>query len=59
MPRAGFEEGVVSMQKEINEGKAVLMLFDRGDTVAEDVPLLTAGLHLAFRSQGDFIYTKP
>ena len=53
-----FDAGIIVMQREINEGKAVLVLFDRGDNVANDVPALTEGLHLAFRSQGDFIYTK-
>jgi len=57
--RDGFEEGVASMQAEINTGKAVLVLFDHGENVAEDVPALTNSLHLAFKSQGDLIYTKP
>jgi len=57
--RSGFEEGVTAMQEEINTGKAVLVLFDHGENVAEDVPALTNSLHLAFRSQGDLIYTKP
>jgi hypothetical protein len=59
LARPGFEEGVVVMQNEINAGKAVLVLFERGHNVAEDVPALTQGLHLTFKSQEDLIYTKP
>ena len=59
LERAGFEESVTTMQKEINTGKAVLVLFDHGENVAEDVSALTNDLHLAFKSQGDLIYTKP
>jgi len=57
--RAGFEEGVTTMQEEINTGQAVLALFDHGDNVASDVPTLTNGLRLTYKAQGDFIYTKP
>lgn len=58
--RANFEQGVTSMQANINSGKAVLALFDDGDNVSEDVPALTAGLYLAHKSAGDSIYTaKP
>ncbi|HLO16600.1 MAG TPA: phospholipid carrier-dependent glycosyltransferase [Anaerolineales bacterium] len=58
--RTNFEEGVTSMQTNINNGKAVLALFDHGDNVSSDVPTLTAGLYLAHKSAGDFIYTaKP
>ncbi|HXQ33252.1 MAG TPA: hypothetical protein VN843_04445, partial [Anaerolineales bacterium] len=55
--RAGFEEGVIKMQSEINSGKAVLALFDGGDNAPKDVPVLTEGLHLAHKSAGDEIYT--
>jgi len=54
----GFEEGVAALHAEINSGRAVLALFDRGENTA-DVSTLTEGLHLAFRAQGDFIYSKP
>ncbi len=58
--RTNFEEGVASMQAYINSGTAVLVLFDDGDNVSEDVPALTAGLYLAHKSAGDSIYTvKP
>ena len=55
--RAGFEEGVTQMQSEINAGKAVLALFDGGDNVPHDAPVLIEGLHLAHKSAGDEIYT--
>ena len=56
--RADFEEGVAAMQANINNGKAVLALFDDGDNVSKDVPALTAGLYLAHKSAGDSIYTE-
>jgi len=59
LERAGFDEGVAVMQNEINAGKAVLAIFDHGDNIANDVPTLTQGLHLTYKAQGDFIYTKP
>ena len=55
--RAGFEEGVIKMQSEINAGKAVLALFDGGDNVPKDAPILIEGLYLAHKSAGDEIYT--
>ena len=54
-----FEKGLSNMQAEINTGRAVLVLFDHGENVANDVPALTQNLHLAYKAQGDFIYTKP
>ena len=54
--RTDFEEGLASMQANINSGKAVLALFDHGDNVATDVPALTTGLNLAHKSGGDEIY---
>jgi hypothetical protein len=59
LPRAGFDSGVAAMQSEINNGSAVLAIFDHGDNIAQDVPALTAGMHLTFKAQGDAIYTKP
>ena len=44
------------MQADINQGKAVLALFDEGENVSDDVPALTAGLYLAHKSAGDEIY---
>jgi hypothetical protein len=55
----GFEDGVAAMQQEINAGKAVLALFDHGENVAGDAEALAKGLHLAFKAQGDAIYTQP
>ena len=58
--RAGFEEGVTRLQTEINEGKAVLALFQSGNTSSADRKILGAGLYLAHESSGDKIYTaKP
>jgi hypothetical protein len=59
LAREDFEAGVTAMQAEINAGQAVLVLFDRGGNIAQDMPALTEGLHLTYKSQGDFIYTKP
>ena len=49
------------MQSDINDGRAVLALFDRGDNIAKNnVEILINGLYLAYKSQGDSIYTaKP
>ena len=55
--RAGFEEGVIAMHKEINTGQAVLALFDGGDNAPADAPILIEGLHLTHKSAGDEIYT--
>jgi len=54
----GFEEGVTRLQTEVNEGRAVLAIFDHGENISGDVPALTAGLYLAHISAGDFIYTQ-
>lgn len=55
----GFEQGLIVMRHEIAAGKAVLVLFERGENVANDVPLLTDGLQLVFKAQGTVIYSKP
>jgi hypothetical protein len=55
----GFENGVAAIQQEVNAGKAVLALFDHGENIASDAEALAKGLHLAFKAQGDSIYTKP
>jgi len=55
--RSNFEKGVAVMQADINQGNAVLALFDEGENVSRDVPALTATLHLAHKSAGDEIYT--
>jgi 4-amino-4-deoxy-L-arabinose transferase-like glycosyltransferase len=57
--RAGYEDNLVNMQNDISQGLAVMALFDGGDNIAVDVNLLTDGLHLAFKAQGDSIYTQP
>jgi hypothetical protein len=55
--RTSFEQGLTSMRTNIDDGKAVLALFDGGDNVASDVPVLTEGLYLAHKSAGDSIFT--
>jgi 4-amino-4-deoxy-L-arabinose transferase-like glycosyltransferase len=54
----GFEEGAARMQNEINEGNAVLAIFDHGENISDDVAALSEGLYLAHKSQGDSIYTQ-
>jgi hypothetical protein len=55
--RPGFEEGVKRMQDEINNGTAVLAMFDNGNNVASNVKILTDNLYVAHKSQEDEIYT--
>ena len=57
LERSGFGEDIANLQNEINDGQAVIALFDAGDNVANDVSLLTEGLYIAFKGQGDSIYT--
>ena len=57
LERTNFEKGVAVMQADIDQGKAVLALFDHGENVSKDVPALTAGLYLAHKTAGDEIYT--
>jgi hypothetical protein len=54
----GFEEGVTRMQNEINAGTAVLVIFDHGENISNDVVALSEGLYLAHKSTGDSIYTQ-
>jgi hypothetical protein len=54
--RPGFAEGMALMQAEILSGRAVLALFDGGETPAGEAALLTRGLYLAHKSAGDEIY---
>jgi hypothetical protein len=54
----GFEAGVARMQDAINNGEAVLAIFDHGGNIADEVDALTEGLYLAHKSQGDSIYTQ-
>jgi 4-amino-4-deoxy-L-arabinose transferase-like glycosyltransferase len=55
--RTNFEKGVAVMQADIDQGKAVLALFDNGENVSKDVPALIDGLYLVHKSGGDEIYT--
>ena len=60
LARTGFQQGVQTMQTDVNEGRAVLAMFDHGDNISGDVSVLTDDLYLAHRSAGDSIYTaKP
>jgi 4-amino-4-deoxy-L-arabinose transferase-like glycosyltransferase len=54
-----FEKGLAVMRQEIGQGQAVLVLFDHGENVADDMPALTEGLTVTFKAQGDSIYSKP
>jgi hypothetical protein len=48
------------MQRDINNGNAVLALFDGGEVSMADAALLSEGLYLAHKSAGDSVYTmKP
>ncbi len=57
--RPGFEAAIAAMQADILQGKAVLALFGGGENALGDTDMLTSGLTLAFKGQGDAIYTKP
>jgi hypothetical protein len=60
LPRPGFQQGVASMQADINSGKAVLVLFTDGDTSPQVSAALSNGLYLAFKASGDEVYSaKP
>jgi hypothetical protein len=54
--RTGFEESVAAMQDEVAQDRAVMALFDGGSNLAGDVEILTEGMHLGFKAQGDSIY---
>lgn len=55
--RPGFENGVQRMQAEIKAGRAVLALFNDGDTPPQDASAMKAGLYLAFKGSGAEIYS--
>jgi hypothetical protein len=55
--RSGFQEGIELMQQDINNGGAVLAIFDGGEVSLADAILLSDGLFLAHKSAGDSIYT--
>lgn len=57
--RDDFEGGVAQLQADVMQGRAVMALFDGGENVADEAAVLTEGLHLSFKAQGDSIYTKP
>jgi hypothetical protein len=55
--RADFNAGIARLQDEIKSGRAVMAIFDGGDNVAIDQQILSEGLYLAYKGQGDSIYT--
>ncbi len=60
LPRGRFDEGVAALQKDVLSGGAALALFDiaqRGASEQTIYQTLTDGLPLAFKGQGDKIYT--
>lgn len=57
IPREGFDNSLMEMKQEIQDGRAVLALFDGGEVNGEDAVLFTDGLYLAHKSAGDKIYT--
>jgi len=59
LPSDDFTQGVTAMQNDVNSGDAVLAIFDHGDNIPQNAPTLTTGLHIAFKAQGDAVYTKP
>ncbi|HKJ39256.1 MAG TPA: hypothetical protein VJ972_10790, partial [Anaerolineales bacterium] len=52
-----FDEGIANLHDEINSGQAVIALFDSNDKLGADISTLTDGLHVAYKGQGDLIYT--
>jgi len=54
---SGFDEGIANLHDEINSGQAVIALFDSNDKLGADISTLTDGLHVAYKGQGDLIYT--
>lgn len=57
LPRAGFQEGVAQMRREIFDGKAVLAIFDDAEANNADAALFSEDLYLAQKSAGDTVYT--
>jgi len=55
--RHDFDDNIAKLESEVNSGQAVIALFDGGDNLVNDVRNLTDDLHLAFKGQGDEIYT--
>ncbi|NWG34635.1 MAG: phospholipid carrier-dependent glycosyltransferase [Chloroflexi bacterium] len=57
--RPDFDAAVAAMQADILQGRAVLAVFDGGENLAGGMEMLISGLNLAFKGQGDEIYTQP
>jgi len=57
--RPGFEKSIADMQSEINDGEAVLAVFDKNN-ISHDVETMTKDLYMAHKSSDDEIYSaKP
>jgi hypothetical protein len=54
--RPGFEQGLAQLQSDVRSGNAVLALFSGGDSPADDVAQLSAGLDLIHKSGGAEIF---
>ncbi|MCZ2128057.1 MAG: phospholipid carrier-dependent glycosyltransferase [Anaerolineales bacterium] len=60
LPRGRFDEGAAALQADVLSGDAALALFDvaqRGEAEQAVYQTLTENLRLAFKGQGDKIYT--
>ena len=55
--RSDFDKGVENIHNEINNEQAVIALFDGSDKFVGDINTLTDGLYIAYKGQGDLIYT--
>lgn len=58
--RSGFEESLTGMQKDIEQGLAVMALFDGNNNIPVEVEALAENLHPGYKGQGDTVYiAKP
>jgi len=57
--RTGYEEGLLSVQNDVIQGKAVVALFDGNDNVSKDVEAMAENLRLGYKGQGDAVYIQP
>lgn len=55
-PRPGYQQGLAILHGQVNDGQAVLALFDVNGIPASDKADLSDGLHLAFKAGGDEVY---
>lgn len=58
--RSGFEESLAGMQKDIEQGRAVMALFDGNNNIPVEVEALAENFHPGYKGQGDTVYiAKP